>query len=624
MCGFLGTFSNHDESLLYSSLELISHRGPDQTGSVEYPFPHGTLRFGFKRLSIQDLTSNGNQPFLSIDNRFALIFNGEIYNFHELRSQLQTLGYQFSSKCDTEVLLYSWSEWGLDCLTKLDGMFAFAVFDRITNMLTLARDPFGIKPLYYFNSSSELAFSSEINPILNSLALPRKLDFDVSLTYLFEGIYDRSQHTFYKNIKRLMPGYFIQFSLDTLKVVNHRPWYNPSLIPSSTFSYSQACEQFRHLFLESVRLQLRSDVSFGVTLSGGLDSSSVLSAVRHLDKSLPLSTYSYSPGSCPEDELKWINTMNSFSKATSNIVTVDSLSFNQNILSFIASQGEPVSSLSYFAEFSVYQYASSQGIKVMLDGHGADELLCGYSSYPVNHILSLLRSSDYLGLISYLNNWAAYPGRSIPQSLIDFILSFATSLGVNSDLIKSYLKQFSYRHLFSYSKYNRIINYDLLSSPLYSHSRPLMDQLRIDLTISSSPPQLRSADRSAMFSSIENRVPFLSPKLSDFVFSLPEHFLSHQSGASKQLMRDSLVGIVPQVILDRKDKIGYKTPDSLRLSITPDLFDRIYSSLSLFPFLHRDNVLDMLFEENKTLSTSPISWRIFNFLLWADISHTSL
>lgn len=624
MCGFLGSFSQFDEDTFLSALDLISHRGPDQTGSLSFDFSLGTLRLGFKRLSIQDLSPNGNQPMVSHDKRFVLVFNGEIFNFHELRSQLLSLGYHFNSRCDTEVLLNAWSEWGIACLPKLDGMFAFCIFDSLTNTLTLVRDPFGIKPLYYFSSSTELCFSSEICAILSALKLPRTINYDTSFTYLFEGTYDRSQDTFFKNIKRLMPGYFIQFSLSTLQVVNHRPWYTPSILNPVSLSYSQSCEQFRELFLQSVRRQLRSDVPFGITLSGGLDSSSILSAVRYLEPSASISTFSYTPGNCSEDESKWIDIMNISSNSNPNYVTVDSSSFNQQICSFITAQGEPVSSLSYFAEFLVYQDAYVKGIKVMIDGHGADELLCGYSSYPINRLTSLLRSSDFNGLFSYLKNWSLYPGRSTSQSIQNLILACSTFVGFKPESVKAFLKHSLYRNLFTLSNYQSIKNYDLLNFSSASSDRDLINQLRIDLTVASCPPQLRSADRSAMFSSIENRVPFLSNTLSDFIFTLPERFIAPISGASKQLMRDSLVGIVPQVILDRTDKIGYKTPDSLSISISPVIFDRLSSSLSKFDFFNNEKVLNhILCHEQNTLSSSPISWRIFNFLLWADINQVT-
>ena len=248
MCGFLGTLSEFSHSSFLAALDLISHRGPDQTGYLSFDYSRRTLRLGFKRLSIQDLTPNGNQPMVSNNKRFVLLFNGEIYNFHELRSQLKSLGYTFNSRCDTEVLLNAWCEWGVDCLPKLDGMFAFCVFDSVDNTLTLVRDSFGIKPLYYFNSPSLLGFSSEINPLLSSLNIPRQINTDTSLTYLCDGSFDRSPDTFFKGIKRLMPGSLIQFSLTSLQVLTHRPWYTPSTFESASLSYSDSCDHFRHLF----------------------------------------------------------------------------------------------------------------------------------------------------------------------------------------------------------------------------------------------------------------------------------------------------------------------------------------------------------------------------------------
>ena len=630
MCGIIGCYSANISDKLISnfeqSIESLFHRGPDDFGS-EKRFGKGNfVLLGHTRLSIIDLTKDGHQPFKSDDGRYTLIFNGEIYNYQEVKKELQIKGYKFKTKTDTEVLLKAWAHWQSNCLKKLDGMFAFAIYDRQSHSLTLVRDPYGIKPIYYYCSSKTIYFASEINSLKKFINEKFDLNKNRIFNYLVGGINEISGNSFYEGIKSLMPGNKLEIKISNQLISLEKSlWYELDIkLSNLNLSFNNAVSQVREIFLESVKRQIRSDVPLGVTLSGGIDSSSIVCAIKNINPDLDLQTFSYLPNSKDVNEEKWINIINENSNGISNKIYLNEHEIDSSLDNFIFSQDEPIGGLSFFAEFLVFKKAKEKGIKVMLDGHGADEMLGGYSGYPQHKIRSYLENDDYIKALVFSRNWSKLPGMSSMDSLKNLGKGIMLSYFKNS-----FIKNFSYKVLGispSFLKLFKNLNYLFeLYHPSYKgyvKGRGLCSELAKELMITSCPPQLRSADRSAMFHSIENRVPFLNPTLVNFMLSLPENYLVSEKAQTKSIFREAMIGIVPNEILNRKDKIGYQTPSKIRKKMTPELKDLLISSAEELNLFNIQNLIKFMIEEkSNTILLDGITWRLYNLLKWRSMHY---
>ena len=286
---------------------LLTHRGPDNNGQEIITIEDKTLFLGHTRLSIIDLSSGGHQPMRSIDNRYTIIFNGEIYNYRELRQELQQHGYKFKTNSDTEVLMTSWAYWGKECLKYFIGMFSFAIFDNYKKCLTLVRDPFGIKPLFYTQKDDEIFFASEMRAILALSKQVTKLNLQRAYDYLIHEIQDCSTDTFAENIFSLPPAHLLEIDFNKQSKIFIKRWWNPSITEASLVNFKDASDQLRELFIESVRLHLRSDVRLGVALSGGIDSSAVTCVMRYLEPNMEINTFSFVAADSKISEEPWID-----------------------------------------------------------------------------------------------------------------------------------------------------------------------------------------------------------------------------------------------------------------------------------------------------------------------------
>jgi len=296
MCGIAGgVWRNKAEASrsIPLALKAMHQRGPDDKGFEVFTFGEISVCLGQTRLSIIDLTSAGHQPMYSCDGRWVIIFNGEIYNYKELRNQLKQLGYVFSSDSDTEVLLLAWVEWGIECLTRLVGMFAFAVLDKHSQNLTCVRDAFGIKPFFYSNADEGFRFASEIPALLSLLPGKPSLNMQRTYHYLVHGDYDSSADTFYQGVYHLPPAHWFTVDLRTGQASTPKQWWTPSVIERPGWRFDDAVEQVREQFLTNIRLHLRSDVRVGAALSGGIDSSAIVCVMRYVEPDMPIHTFSY-------------------------------------------------------------------------------------------------------------------------------------------------------------------------------------------------------------------------------------------------------------------------------------------------------------------------------------------
>lgn len=625
MCGIVGFYENTFEANSIEKMNLalnrMRHRGPDDAGLEKFQVDNGILMLGQTRLSIIDLTSGGHQPMSSVDGRYSIVFNGEIYNYRELRDQLINLGYSFRTDSDTEVLLIAWIHWGERALRKLIGMFAFCVFDNENRNLTFVRDAFGIKPFFYNIKNGSIRFASELPAILALFHVKPKVDIQRSLDYLIYGSYDNNTNTFFEDVFHLLPGHLLEINLDTPSNVNPKKWWCPSIIENSKISFNEAASHLRELFLKNIQLHLRSDVPIGAALSGGLDSSAVVCAMRYLNPNMPIHTFSYVAKGSAVDEEKWADIINNHVNAIPHKINVSYDELVKDIDKMINIQGEPFGGTSIYAQYRVYQEARQQGVVVTLDGQGADELLAGYSGYPEGYLLSLKESGSFLKGINFLYHWAKWPGRHfghaakifisvmLPDSVSKIIrLLFNSNTDNPTWLNKQYLSNHKLR-----AKPSVFIN-----TSVEGKKRRLVEQLRSALLGCGLSQLLRHGDRNSMMWSVESRVPFLTIEMAEFLLSLPEHYLLSPQGETKYVFRKAMRGIVPDEILDRKDKIGFQTPENTWLKqLKKEINEWININPKDVPFLNLENIvieLNEIIEGKKKFSSQ--AWRLINYCRW--------
>lgn len=626
MCGILGGWSKDkdffSDTAIVTALKSISHRGPDDYGYERIDsMGGGEVLLGHTRLSIIDLSSAGHQPMHTADAEFSLVFNGEIYNYKEIRKELELAGHRFITSTDTEVLLISWSVWGPECLKKLIGMFSFVVYNKAKNSLTCVRDGFGIKPFFYRHEKTSFCFGSEIKPVVTLSSIKAKIDWQRSYDYLVQSDYDSDSRTFVDGVKHLMPGHYMVLDLHTGVLSEPYKWWSPSLRQRSDISFSDAADLVRAEFLSSIKLHLRSDVPLGATLSGGLDSSAVVCAMRYVEPDAPIHTFSYVAAGSHLSEQPWAEKVNNYVNAKGNFVSASSKDLVKDIDKLISCQGEPFGSTSLYAQFRVFELAKNSGITVTLDGQGADELLAGYNGYPMQRMRSLLENREFADTFRFAKNWSKWPGRSTKTALMnlgasmlpDNLLNIASALFVRTptpdwidmDVLRD-------AGVVPKSLYNPLDG---------SHrGRRVVEQLSKSLQVRGLPQLLRHGDRNSMHFSIESRVPFLTNNLAELLLSLPEDYLISSKGETKYVFRAAMRGIVPDEILDRKDKIGFETPEHAWLLEMAPTFRQWLVESEDIPFIKTDELLKSF--DAIISGKQPFTWQVWrwiNFVRWYRI-----
>jgi asparagine synthase (glutamine-hydrolysing) len=632
MCGILGLYSissgksdNSFDSKLSLALGALKRRGPNDSGLEKITLPlfnnhHQFFSLGHTRLSIIDLTSSGHQPMNSFDGRYVIVFNGEIYNYRELRAELKSAGHVFYTNSDTEVLLTSWIHWGEDCLSRLIGMFAFAIYDRRTGLLNCVRDPFGIKPFFY-SKDQGFYFASEINALIGLMPQRPALNWQRSYDYLVHGDYDSSAETFFSSIYHLLPAHLIQINTFTGHVESPRRWWTPQIKEKIDLKFDDAVSQVRELFLHNIRLHLRSDVSFGTALSGGIDSSAIVCAIRHIEPDLPINTFSYIASGAELSEGHWVDMVNKHVNAAPHKIHVTTQELVADLDEMIRSQGEPFGSTSIYAQYRVYQAASEKGVTVTLDGQGADEVFAGYDGYPGQRLRSMLEMGQLSKATYFLRNWSRWPGRS----------NFLAAKYLASEMTEGNLYKIL-RLIDGRSPIPDWINQGLLLDKGVRIEKPrirpedntkgrrLIDELSLSISRRGLLSLLRHGDRNSMRFSVESRVPFLTADLVNLALSMPEDFLISMEGETKCVFRAAMRGIVPDEILNRRDKIGFATPQKdLLLGMAVEIRKWLKDDLNI-PFLNQDKILNEF--EQIICGRKPFSmqvWRWINFIRWVKL-----
>jgi len=543
MCGICGIVNfRHQpvkEADLKSMMLKIKHRGPNDEGV----FQHENMGFGFVRLSIIDLSSAGHQPMQDESGRYTIVFNGEIFNYIELREELLKKGLKFHSQTDTEVLLKMYITYGAACLNKLNGMFAFAIHDKETNRIFAARDRFGVKPFYYALTDTGFVFASEIPAILEVYGKENKANHSVIFDYLAFNRTDHTENTFFEGIKKLQHGHCVEIQDGK---VNIQKWYD---LKSKISNQKGDVDYYKSLLTDAVRIRLRSDVPVGVCLSGGLDSSAITSIIASELNNPAVNTFSavYTPDK-QADESKFINLYKPL-LTNMHAVVPDADKLLEQLDYFIRIHAEPIPSTSPFAQYCVMELAQKH-VTVTLDGQGADEQLGGYHYFFGFYFKDLLTGFKWKTLFreikGYLKTHKSLYGI---KTMFYFLLPNAlkTKAGVDNRgfLDKSFVKKVL--------ETNRsVIVHDLyasenLKSALLNHFEFKLEHL------------LKWNDRNSMAFSVESRTPFLDYRLVEYTLSIEPEFII-KNGITKSILRESLKGVLPEAIRNRQDKVGFATP----------------------------------------------------------------
>ena len=601
MCGIAGLVDfRGDQDILKRVTEMvsvISHRGPDGEGVV----CHENVAIGHRRLAIIDLTDDAAQPMTNWSGDLVLSFNGEIYNYVELRAELTARGRQFRSQSDTEVLLQAYEEWGEECVTKLNGMWSFAIFDKCRNRFFCSRDRFGEKPFYFTQQRDGFYFGSEIRQLLKvceARTANRNLLNRFLLGVVGEGVGD----TFFEGIQKLPAGHNLTYDVTTRGLRISRYFELTFNRDVARAGFGENLERFKYLFEDAVALRMRSDVKVGTCLSGGLDSASIAAYAAEMQRHSASGKFSAITAKSTEaandesgfaelvvsyNDLKWIISQPTYNDFASTIAAVT------------RAQEEPFGSASIVMQYHVMKAASQSGIKVLLDGQGGDEVFMGYERYFVAHIRQLFRQLSWGAALSDLRSM----GRN------NAIMDLSTFL--------KYLAYFSHagirrRRILRRSWFLRDKPEDIAEVRNYARAMrsPFLLQ-KFELDTANLPPLLRFEDKNSMSHSIETRLPMLDPRLVEFGCSLPvEHKM--QDGWSKYILRRGMEGRIPDAVCWRRDKIGFEAPQiSWTRMHRANMVSAIEGSILLNEIVDMDGLSERDFEIDRASF-----WRLYSVAMW--------
>ncbi|MDD5156714.1 asparagine synthase (glutamine-hydrolyzing) [Sulfurimonas sp.] len=584
LVGFLGREKNIDT--LKDMLEIQSYRGPDDSG-VYFDEESG-INFGHNRLSIQDLSSNGHQPMLSDCGNFVIVFNGEVYNFKSIRAELEALEYEFISNSDTEVILYSYREWGIESVHKFIGMFAFVILDRAHDKLILVRDRAGVKPLYYYDDGKEFLFSSEIKSFHKHPSFKKNQNLEV-LPYFFQFGYIPAPHTIFKNCYKLEAGHYLEYDLKSLQKKIVKYWDVNEFYKQEPFrkSEQEILEELEALLSDAIELRMICDVPVGVFLSGGYDSSFVASilAKKH-DREINTFTIGFDDERYNEAEhaksiAKFLGTNHTeyYMKNSDMLDLVDSLPFYYD---------EPFGDSSALPTMIMSKIAK-RSVSVILSSDGGDEAFCGYSKYFFLDKFSTVFSSKFkknilkgaLNLFSekMVENINNTLPRSLKQTNIkDKYSKFKRAIN-SATKEESFLNASSYVDKKSVIKLLKIEACDELFGGFdkIDNLNFLNQMMAIDYKIFMSDDVLIKVDRATMSVSLEGREPLLDHRIIEYLARVSIE-LKYKNREGKYLLRQILYKYLPKNIVD-KPKSGFQIP--LNEWLRSELRDKVERYLSI-------------------------------------------
>jgi asparagine synthase (glutamine-hydrolysing) len=657
MCGITGYFSPKEikADSFAKANNIIRHRGPDDFGylflnrdfSVSVPKDENLSDaqnmenfiggFGFRRLSIIDLSSNGHQPMSYNSEKLWIVFNGEIYNYIELRTELVKKGHLFKSNTDTEVILAAYMEWGVNCLQRFNGMWSFALLDIEKRQLICSRDRLGIKPFYYHYDGHEFGFGSEIKQLLEIFPNLRNANKRVLFDYLALGAYgNETEETFFDQIKKLPAGSYFIFDLNGGVAIRKdiRYWDLPGII-STKCDEKEIFQSIRELLLDSIRLRLQSDVPLGVCLSGGLDSSGISMLAGQLlnDQTNPLKLFTIGSLDPAIDETNYARIISESFPSRHIIKIPDGNDLANDLSKFIWHHDEPLIKSSMFGGYHVYKLAKDFGTTVVLDGQGADELMGGYNTgIQYTYLTELLSNFQFNSFINEINSESKvyHVNKLRMLSQLGFLILKKEIRQLIGDsyhptLLKSTSGWLKKEYIQKRIGKSIIQNKGYMQDSSLSFESAFKQNSYELLRYTNLPGILRQVDRNSMAFSVEARIPFLDYRLVEYLFTLPVN-LHQRAGYTKYAYRKSMQGIIPEKILWRTDKQGFSMSDRLLLAGAGDYIQTILSGIPSTSEIFDKESIDKIYKKELEADVfyRPIFWRVVNALVWHDIFKISL
>ena len=543
MCGIVGCLPAVERNILVEALKNIAHRGPDGEG-IWYSEDR-KISLGHRRLSIIDTSETGQQPMMYLD-RFVITFNGEIYNFIEIKKELEKLGHKFRTQSDTEVVLAAFCEWKEDCLLKFNGMWAFAIWDDTEKTLFLSRDRFGIKPLYYSLKGPEFVFGSEMKALAPFL---KRIEISENFQWCVDNIFDyeSTEKCLIRGIKRFPAGHFAYFKTDNKKLNLTRYWDTAENLEKTPKKYEDQVEYFKELFFDAVKLRMRSDVRVGTTLSGGLDSSAVISTIANVNKDSERVSRDWQHAfvACFKgtflDERVYAQKVVDHINIPATFVEIVPPDFDE--VEKMLFKFEDIYLTSPVPMMRIYNELRKNDVSVSIDGHGADELFCGYG-YEMRHAIldaGLNWKSVKSAHEAYIERYPLNSDMRFNYSPKKYYEEVKSLTGGKKGFLKFFLSGGKSHKMQTFN--GSVLNYALYA---LFHRTVL-------------PTLLRNYDRYSMASGVEVRMPFMDYRVVKFLFSLPWDS-KIRDGFTKALLRDAIGPFMPEEITWRRSKIGFNTP----------------------------------------------------------------
>ncbi len=603
MCGIAGYFNAtaFQPEYLERMCTRLRHRGPDGEGYVyfgtgqaipisgndtpgycrgnAYPWLPQNDRpgesgffggFAHRRLAIVDLEASGHQPMCTPDKRFWITYNGELYNYIELKEELKKKGHVFITRSDTEVILNAWLAWGVNCLERFNGMWAFAIYDTIEQKLFASRDRFGVKPFYYYHHADTLLFASEQKALLENPALNTGLNEEAVFDYFVFGQIEYQLEGFFKNIFELLPAHFLIWDKKSRKIAQHAYYqlqYQSGAHQWNLNSFNESVETTRSLLENAIRIRMRADVEVGTCLSGGLDSSAIAGMMRKVsgsEQSLQSFTAVF-PGTTI-DESRWASMMAKHAGLNENYVSPSLEELSTDLQDLSLCQDIPIWSTSTYAQFRVMRLVKDSGIKVVLDGQGGDELFAGYGQHVYFHQKALPFTERRSTMFSPAQ--IAF----MTRQYLRHELIYQFPVNITSRIFQSYFPELQFLDNDFYLRHQ-----GRFMAMRHTNDPDLNSRLAREMVNTSLKSYLKCEDRCAMWFGVESRTPFSDDHpLIDYVFSLPQSY-KIRNGQSKYLLREAIKGVVPESIRLRGDKLGYVTPNNAWLRVlTPLLKETLH------------------------------------------------
>ncbi|MBC7187495.1 MAG: asparagine synthase (glutamine-hydrolyzing) [Calditrichaeota bacterium] len=603
MCGISGIVHKDntpvDQRTIAQMTELVRHRGPDGEGY----FSGANFALGHRRLAILDLTPAGKQPMHYLD-RYVVVFNGEVYNFVELRRELEDLGYRFRTRTDVEVALAAYDRWGEQCVQRFNGMWAFALYDRRQEILFCSRDRFGVKPFYYLDTDKAFAFASEIKQLLPFLPV-RRANTGKIVDYLVLGLEEYDDETFFAGIRKLPPGHNLRYDLRSHRHEVKRYYELPVDGSLAQLGEREAIALFRKELQRAVSIRLRADVQVGTCLSGGLDSSTVatLASAAYQSQARRRFVAITAKASDPRvDETPYAERVARAANLEWHVVTPQRADFIAALEEVVRAQEEPFGSPSVFLQYFVMRKAREVGCPVLLDGQGGDECLLGYERY----FPAYLRSLPLPSMTREFLNCARH-SRLSAWRLALFMFYFPRA-GVRLNRLKA-------RHAYLKPEFLAQVN-SALARQVAESFADIVELQRLELTQTQLPHLLRYEDRNSMHFAVEARLPFLDFRLVETALSLNNR-LKIREGWTKYIVR--AMEVLPPEVAWRRAKVGFEAP--LRSWMNPR--EQFMQEIERSPLLQQMLAPQALRSSAMALDERAL-WKLFNVALWARLYEVTL